>query len=281
VVDYFDSESVAPFGDHGVRPAMMLAANDAAGAKALIDRGVAADDTYPTGDGYLIRTTDSSRSVRWSEFSAVTSTWNDPNVMKLAYLDNADGSGSDSISNANDVLFYFTGLVDVPNIDTNTYRPGAVADHLTSFGGQVPQSSQMSVVAWLEAGVTASYGTVVEPCNYTNKFPDPRALLPHYYRGNTVLEAYWKSVAEPGEGLFVGEPLARPWGYAIVTYADGTLTIVTTALDPGHDYALEAADSEAGPFSTALANIQVPSYQPATITLANATAPVYRLTEVN
>jgi xylose isomerase len=27
-----------------------------------------------------------------------------------------------------------------------------------------------------------------------------------------LIEAYWKSVAWPGQGLFVGEPLARPWG---------------------------------------------------------------------
>jgi hypothetical protein len=26
-----------------------------------------------------------------------------------------------------------------------------------------------------------------------------------------LLEAYWKSVAMPGQGLFLGEPLARPF----------------------------------------------------------------------
>ena len=36
-------------------------------------------------------------------------------------------------------------------------------------------------------------------------------LLPHYFRGETVIEAYWKSVRMPGQGLFVGEPLARPY----------------------------------------------------------------------
>jgi hypothetical protein len=33
----------------------------------------------------------------------------------------------------------------------------------------------------------------------------------HYLRGETLLEAYWKSVAMPGQGLFIGEPLARPY----------------------------------------------------------------------
>lgn len=32
-------------------------------------------------------------------------------------------------------------------------------------------------------------------------------------RGDTLLEAYWKSVAMPGQGLFIGEPLARPFDH--------------------------------------------------------------------
>jgi hypothetical protein len=31
---------------------------------------------------------------------------------------------------------------------------------------------------------------------------------------DTLLEAYWKSVAMPGRGLFIGEPLARPYAPA-------------------------------------------------------------------
>jgi len=276
-VDYFDSDSAAPFTDHGIRPSMMLAAKDATNAKALVDRGVAADDTFPTGNGWLVRTTDSARSVRWSEFVSLTQTWSHPEVMTLTYVDNSDGSGSNLVQNEKDVLFYFTGLASVGGIDTNTYRPGAVADHLTSYGGQVPTSGQMSVAAWLEAGVTASYGTVVEPCNYTSKFPDPRVVLPHYYRGGTVLEAYWKSVKTPGEGLFVGEPLARPWGKTLVTWDQGTLGIETTMLDPKHSYALESGPSATGPFTAVKTGISVPYEQRVLITLPGAVEPYYRL----
>jgi hypothetical protein len=53
---------------------------------------------------------------------------------------------------------------------------------------------------------------VTEPCNLPGKFPRPKVFLSHYLRGETVLEAYWKSVEMPGQGLFVGEPLARPFG---------------------------------------------------------------------
>jgi hypothetical protein len=33
----------------------------------------------------------------------------------------------------------------------------------------------------------------------------------HYLAGETLIESYWKSVAMPGQGIFIGEPLARPY----------------------------------------------------------------------
>jgi hypothetical protein len=199
-----------------------------------------------------------------------------PTGLTLTYLDNSAGSGLDYIENETDVLFYFTGLTAVPALDTLTFRPGAAADHLTSFGGSIPPGGQMNVLAWLEAGATASFGTLREPCNYTQKFPDTERLVPHYFRGATIMEAYWKSVRWPGEGLFVGEPLARPWGATEVDFTGGTLTITTTMLQPGRQYELREADAEAGPY-TAVLSISPTVHERATITLDNANAPFYEL----
>jgi uncharacterized protein (TIGR03790 family) len=69
----------------------------------------------------------------------------------------------------------------------------------------------MPATAWLAAGATGSYGTVEEPCNHVQKFPRASVLAQRYGRGETLIEAYWKSVEWPGQGLFVGDPLARPW----------------------------------------------------------------------
>jgi hypothetical protein len=33
----------------------------------------------------------------------------------------------------------------------------------------------------------------------------------HYLSGDTLVEAYWKSVLMPSQGLFIGEPLAAPF----------------------------------------------------------------------
>jgi len=108
-------------------------------------------------------------------------------------------------------MFYFTGAASVGEITGMPFLPGAIADHLTSFGGMLTDSPQMSSLRWLEAGATGSYGTVVEPCNGLGKFPDVPVLLAHYLAGETLLEAYWKSVRMPAQGIFIGEPLAAPF----------------------------------------------------------------------
>ena len=110
------------------------------------------------------------------------------------------------------VLLYETGLPQVSKLDTIRWVPGALADHLTSFGGRLDGASgQMNVLEWISSGATATYGTVSEPCAHAQKFPHPQLLLLHYAQGSTAIEAYWKSVAWPQQGVFVGEPLAAPF----------------------------------------------------------------------
>jgi uncharacterized protein (TIGR03790 family) len=110
-----------------------------------------------------------------------------------------------------DAIGYFTGAVRVDELPNIRFRAGAIADHLTSSGGVLDGSKQMPATSWLQAGATASYGTVSEPCSFPGKFPDVKILFEHYLQGETILEAYWKSIAMPGQGLLIGEPLARPY----------------------------------------------------------------------
>jgi uncharacterized protein (TIGR03790 family) len=200
---YFNSPSLDPAGDYHLRPAMMLAGIDFEQVKALIDRGVAADHSFPHGRAYLVITPDKERSVRANYFELA--------AKELAGVFPIEILETEGISDRHDVLFYFTGSVQVPQLHTLDFLPGALADHLTSSGGQLTGSSQMSSLRWLEAGATASYGTVVEPCSHTQKFPFPAIAMFHYALGASAIEAYWKSVAWPGEGVFVGEPLAQPF----------------------------------------------------------------------
>jgi uncharacterized protein (TIGR03790 family) len=200
---YFDSPSLAPAFDLHMRPAMMLAGRGLPEIKALIDRGIASDGASPRGTAYLLLTTDKARATRVLMYPAAESSGDSPIHIEILK--------QDVLEHRSDVMFYFTGLASVAGLDTLRFLPGAVADHLTSFGGMLTDSRQMSALKWLEAGATGSYGTVVEPCNFPQKFSDPAVVIAHYLRGETLIEAYWKSVAWPGQGVFVGEPLAAPF----------------------------------------------------------------------
>jgi uncharacterized protein (TIGR03790 family) len=200
---YFNAATRRPYSDFGIRPTMMLAGSSLEQVRGMIDRGVAADATYPEGTAYLVSTSDRARNVRSHFYPLV--------LDKLGKRIDIQVEETDALSGRNDVLFYITGLKQVEKIDSNRFVNGAIADHLTSTGGVLFGGRQMSILRWLEAGATASYGTVVEPCAFPQKFPHPAILIDRYTRGETLIEAYWKSVAWPGQGLFVGEPLASPF----------------------------------------------------------------------
>jgi len=199
----FDTRGWLPADTIGWLPAMLLPSDDEALAHAIIERGIQSDGSRPPGVAYLVRTLDSSRNVRAVGYADAELMLRDRiQVRELATP--VAGTVADAIA-------YFTGAARVAEIAQIRFRPGAAADHLTSLGGVLTGSSQMPALDWLRRGATASYGTVSEPCNQIGKFPSPVAFLDHYLRGDTLLEAYWKSVAMPGQGLFIGEPLARPF----------------------------------------------------------------------
>jgi len=200
---YFNSSAVRPYDELHLRPTLTLAALDLEHAKALIDRGVSADAQRPAGTAYLVTTDDSRRDVRSAQY---------PLAIRIAQHEfGFHVVVTDHPGDPADVMFYFTGAASVPGIDGYRFLPGAIADHLTSFGGELTDSRQMSSLRWLEAGATGSYGTVVEPCNLPGKFPNVAVLLAHYLGGETLIESYWKSVRMPGQGIFIGEPLAAPF----------------------------------------------------------------------
>ena len=200
---YYDSDSRRPFADLGLRPAMLLAGDSPDEVRALIDRGIAADGSRPEGTGYLLSTKDRARNVRARFFPGILMMQSDRFDLKIIQ--------GNTLRHRPGVMFYFTGLTRVDGIGSNRYRPGAIADHLTSAGGKLSGSGQMSSLEWLGAGATGSYGTVVEPCAFVQKFPRPDMVINRYLNGETLIEAYWKSVAWPGQGVFIGEPLAAPF----------------------------------------------------------------------
>ncbi|NWG40119.1 MAG: TIGR03790 family protein [Hydrogenophilaceae bacterium] len=236
---YFNSNSSQPYTTHKIRPAMSLAAGSVNQAIRLIDRGIAADGKNPNGTAYLVSTRDSARNVRAKGYENTRD--------MLRKLIPAEIVKADSIQNKRDVMFYFTGLTHVPHLETNTYLPGAIADHLTSAGGALLENGQMSILKWIDAGATGSYGAVIEPCNFPEKFPVPALAMAHYLQGETLIESYWKSVQMPGQGIFVGEPLARPFIGHQQKFKNNALSINMRAIEPG-TYSVQLSPSMIGPY---------------------------------
>ncbi|MEI7536465.1 MAG: TIGR03790 family protein, partial [Comamonadaceae bacterium] len=165
-----------------------------------------------------------------------------------------------------------------PALTSNSFRPGAMADSLTSTGGYLPGGNgQMPITAWLDAGATASYGTVEEPCNYTQKFSKASVLIDQYYRGATLIEAYWKSVQWPGQGLFIGEPLAQPFRDSPSFSVDaGQYLISTRSLRANSTYALQYQNTSAGSWVT-LGSFKVSRAQPQSLRAALPTGAATQL----
>lgn len=187
--------------------AMLLTDVTLAGAENILRRAVASDSSSPTQSVYLAKTSDEVRSLRFTEF--------DNAVFENQVVGNYALSriATDSMSFTN--LFGLeAGLGQNPySLNADTFVPGALGDTLTSFAGFILDTAgQTTALAYLEAGASGSYGTIVEPCAWTPKFPDP---VDYFYqtRGFSLAEAYFQSVLNPFQGLFVGEPLAAPFAH--------------------------------------------------------------------
>ena len=207
--------------------AMMLTDTNLATAENTLRRSVAADSSWPTQAVYLAKTDDLLRNVRFVEF--------DNAVFENQVVSNFAVSRIETdVTTFTNLFGLQTGLANFP-LATNGFVPGALGDTLTSWAGRILENSgQTPAIAFLEAGASGSYGTVVEPCNYTQKFPDAVDTF-YQRRGFSLAEAYYQSVLNPFQGLFVGEPLAapfaRPGGATWISPTNGAVLSGLTSLN--------------------------------------------------
>ena len=279
---YFNSNSTQPWTDLKIRPTMLLTGKNYEAIHALVQRGVKSDGTRPEAHAYLIKTTDRARSTRSYLFKRFSKKLPSHPLMKVHFLDAQSQAIPNFITEKQDIMFYQTGLKQVPQIQTNHYLPGAIADHLTSTGGRgLSEQGQMKAFRWLEAGVTGSYGTVVEPCNFVQKFPNPEIVIPRYLQGETLIEAYWKSVLQPSEGLFIGEPLAKPYDLFTVSRKKGNLTIITNRLEANKPYQLLEWQEKSQNFTPIKAKFNILQHNgTVTIHVPNAHSTRYKVVEI-
>ena len=182
--------------------------NTLAEVLAMIDRSVASDFTRPSGTFYFMETADPARSdPRENAFP-----------IAVSQLIANGGEGQHLFDwlpyGQHDALGIMTGFAALDIDGANlTLLPGSFADHLTSYAATFDDFSQTKMTRWIAKGASGTAGTVEEPCNYDGKFPHAR-LHVAYYRGLSLGEAWFRSVGfEPFQGLFLGDPLTRPWAW--------------------------------------------------------------------
>ena len=184
----------------------MITSSNLALAKQVVNSGVLGDSTFPTQTVFLAKSTDTARNVRYiSADNAVI---------------NASLRGNYSIQRTNASVNWIFGSalglqngVNFSTPDGTAFLPGSMADNLTSFGGQIFQDpGQLKLLEFLTAGASGSFGTVVEPCSYLEKFPSPQNYF-YQARGFSLAECYYQSLTNPYQGLLVGEPLTAPFAY--------------------------------------------------------------------
>ena len=98
--------------------------------------------------------------------------------------------------------------------------PGAICEHLTSYGGRLSVPTQTKLSELIRYGAAGSSGTVTEPHAVAAKFPHAMIHV-HYARGCSLAESFYQSVAGPFQLLIVGDALCQPYASRPKVKIDG------------------------------------------------------------
>jgi uncharacterized protein (TIGR03790 family) len=181
----------------------MITASNLPLARMIIDQGRLGDGTFPSQPAYLAKSDDRLRNIRYLLFDDAifnTRLRGDYNLVKTNT--NAVNLGYE--------LGYQNGL-GLYSAPPGVFAPGAMADTLTSFSGILFEpNDQTPMLVFLAAGAAGSFGPVIEPCAYFQKFASPQIFF-YQSRGFTLAECYYMGVTNPYQGLLVGEPLSAPF----------------------------------------------------------------------
>ncbi len=174
---------------------------------ACLKAGLKSDRTRPEGMVLILTNSDIRTLCRAWEFGPALRELNAQGIATLlAQTPPTNKNDSDQL------IGLMAGAAEIPGITNNLFHflPGAIAEHLTSFGAAFDNNQQTKITAWIRACATASAGTVTEPYSIWMKFPHAR-VFSYQVAGCTILESLIQSIRCPLQSLFIGEPLANPW----------------------------------------------------------------------
>jgi len=211
---------VKPFTDKGVRPSFLLVSSN------YIRRNAHA--TNPTGQAILLLAKDQNSSgnprgsARAGQTAQGVTVWDNRSVSNI-------GSGVNPCNwISNDCWVRKPGTVPVVagyqsmyglGDDKGTvWAPGFFGDHVTSYGGYLPNGNdgQTPLTYHLDRGASLSVGSVAEPWQGSNgslarQFVNVSLFHPRFASGLPVGIAAWSAVECPDRMLFAGDGLCAPF----------------------------------------------------------------------
>jgi len=176
-----------------------------------LDRAAACDGTQPKGTVYLMVNKNVRATTRMNQFDDVVAALKKRHRKGVILKAGEDGQDGKVPIGKKDVMGLMAGIAGFKWPDEKSRMlPGAIAEHLTSFGARFDGSGQTKISAFLRAGAAGSSGAVAEPYALWPKFPRARMHV-YYADGCSLAESFYQSLYGPFQLLIVGDPLARPY----------------------------------------------------------------------
>ncbi|MHC4578721.1 MAG: TPR end-of-group domain-containing protein [Planctomycetota bacterium] len=162
------------------------------------------DGTRPDGTVYLCRNGDIRSKTREPFFPRLVAEL-ERRGRKVELLDGVLPPGKD------DVIGAVVGRAGFKWAKSKSrILPGAICEHLTSFGAHFGTPGQTKLSEFLRHGAAGASGTVIEPMSMHQKFPNP-LLHVFYADGCSLAEAFFQSIWGPFQLMVAGDGLARPF----------------------------------------------------------------------
>lgn len=220
--------------------------NSAPEVLACLERGAQCDGTQPDGTVYLLSNDDVRATTRAPYFPFTQGLLESMGRRVAVLAKGKDGQDGILPKAKPDVIGAVVGSAGFAWKGTeSTLLPGAIVEHLTSYGADFSHGGQTKLSELLRAGSAGSAGTVAEPLALWQKFPLP-SIHVHYARGCSLAEAYYQGMAGPWQTLVVGDPLARPFARFATVTLPAALTAGPLAGTQAVEAGLEPAVAQAG-----------------------------------